>query len=105
MSRLEQMLAFLEQDPNDSFARYAVALEYASARDYPHAVEELGELRRRDPEYVAAYFQLGQILTTLEEWDKAEEALRSGIAVARRSGDLHAVSEMQAALDDLETMR
>ena len=47
MTRLEQMLAFLEQDPNDSFARYAVALEYASARDYSSAVEQLGELRCR----------------------------------------------------------
>jgi tetratricopeptide (TPR) repeat protein len=105
MSRLEQMLAFLEQDPDDSFARYAVALEYNSRKEHAKALEYLSELRRRDPDYVAAYFQLGHIYTGMDEWEKAEEALTEGIKVAKRTGDLHSASEMQAALDELETLR
>src|SRR4051812_30833937 len=105
MSRLEQMLAFLEQDPNDSFTRYAVALEYNSLKEHAKALEYLSELRQRDPDYVAAYFQLGQIYTGLDEWDKAEEAFTEGIRSAKRTGDLHAASEMQAALDELDTLR
>ncbi len=105
MTRLEQMLSFLEQDPNDSFTRYAVGLEYMSLKDYPTAARYLNELRERDPAYVATYYQLGQLYTTLEEWDKAEEAYTAGTAVARNVRDLHALSELQAALDDLETLR
>lgn len=105
MSRLETMLGFLEQDPDDSFTRYAVALEYVSAKDYDQALAYFTELRRRDPEYVATYYQLGQTYVTLERWDEAEEAFRSGVAAGRRAGDLHAVSELAAALDELETLR
>jgi len=105
MSRLEQMLAFLEQDPNDSFSRYAVALEYMSRKEYRLAHHYLNELRGLDPDYVATYYQLGQVHTALEEWDKAEEAYGAGIIVGRKLGDLHAVSELQAALDDLDTLR
>ncbi len=105
MSRLETMLGFLEQDPDDSFTRYAVALEYVSAKEYERALTYFNELRRRDPEYVATYYQLGQAYVTLERWDDAEEAFRSGVAAARRAGDLHAVSELEGALDELETLR
>lgn len=105
MSRLEQMLAFLEQDPNDSFSRYAVALEYMGTKDYATARTYLTELRERDPGYVATYYQLGQVCTSLEDWDCAEEAYAAGTQVARGAGDLHAVSELQAALDELETLR
>lgn len=105
MSRLDQMLAFLEQDPDDSFSRYAVALEYASKRNYSTAIEQLNELRRRDPDYVALYYQLGELQSKLEEWDLAEQAYNEGIAVARRIGDTHTLSELQMALDELDTMR
>jgi tetratricopeptide (TPR) repeat protein len=105
MTRLQQMLAFLERDPDDSFARYAVAIEYAAEKNFDTAIDYLSELRRRDPDYVAAYFQLGQIYTALERWDQAEEALSSGIEVGRRIGDRHAVAEMQEALDELESLR
>jgi tetratricopeptide (TPR) repeat protein len=105
MSRLDQMLSFLEQDPNDSFSRYAVALEYMALKDYRRAAEYLIGLRERDPAYVATYYQLGQVHTALEEWDEAEEAYNAGIKVGRQAGDLHAVSELQAALDELDTLK
>ncbi len=105
MTRLEQMLSFLEQDPTDSFTRYAVALEYMSRKEYRVAEDYLNGLRERDPNYVATYYQLGQIYTSLEEWDNAEEAYTTGSTIARKEGDLHALSELQAALDDLDTLR
>ena len=105
MDRLQQMLSFLEQDPNDSFSRYAVALEYNSRKDYRAAIEQLQELRRRDPSYLATYYQLGQIHTSLNEWDEAEEAYGAGIKLAREQRDLHTMSELQMALDELETLR
>ncbi len=104
-SRLDQMLKFLEEDPNDSFSRYAVALEYNSRKEYDRAVEQLVELRRRDPDYVATYYQLGQIYVTLSRWDDAEEAYKVGMDVSRKVGDLHTRSELEAALDELDTLR
>lgn len=101
MSRLDDMLGFLEQDPDDSFARYAVALELRSAGRIPEAIEQLEELRRRDPSYVATYYQLGEILAQSGSIDRADEAFRAGIEVARAVGDTHTRSELEAALDEL----
>jgi tetratricopeptide (TPR) repeat protein len=104
-ARLDQMLKFVEDDPNDSFSRYAVALEYAGMKDYDRAIDYLTELRRRDPDYVAAYYQLGQAYAAVSRWDEAEEAYNQGIVVGRKLRDLHTVSELQAALDELDTLR
>ena len=105
MSRLDEMLRFLEQDPDDSFARYAVALELRSQGRLDDAVAQLGELRRRDAAYGATYYQLGEILAQRGDVDGAEEAFRAGMEVARAAGDLHTRSELEAALDDLDALR
>ncbi len=105
MSRLDQMLELLSEDPNDSFTRYAVALEYLSNKEHGKALEYLEELRKRDPAYLATYYQLGQTYSVLDEWNKAEEVYVAGIEIGRKVGDLHTVSELQAALDELESLR
>lgn len=105
MSRLEQMLAFLAEDPNDNFTRYAVALEYKSAGEITLAVDSLRELRQRDATYLPTYYMLGELLTGQNDFDRAEEVYRAGIALATETGDLHTRSELEAALDDMESIR
>ena len=99
--RVTKLKAFLEKDPSDSFARYALALEYASHGEHRFALAYLRELLERDPKYVAAYQQLGIILAGLGHREEATEVLRKGISVAKEQGDLHARSEMQQSLDEL----
>ena len=103
--RLNQMLIFLEQDPNDSFTRYAVGLEYLSLKDYELAIRHFTTLLNQDSDYLATYYQLGGIYATLEQFDKAEEIYNSGIKVARKQADIHTLSELQFALDELESLR
>jgi hypothetical protein len=43
-----------------------------------------------------------QTLAKAERFDEARARLEQGIASARRTGNQHALSEMQAMLDDLE---
>lgn len=105
MSRLDQMLRFVEQDPDDSFARYAVALELRSQKRIDDAVAQLAELRRRDPGYVATYYQLGELLAQMQDLAGAEEAFRAGMEIARAAGDMHTRSELEAALDELGDLR
>lgn len=103
--RLSQMLHFLEQDPNDSFARYAVALEYASRKQQEQAISTLVELRQRDPEYLALYYQLGGLYASVERMEDAEETYRTGITIALRQNDRHTAIELEAALDELDALR
>lgn len=98
MSRIEALQGFLKNDPADSFSRYALALEWAKVERHDDAVRELTEVIARDPDYVAAYYQLGQIQAALGRSGEAAATLRDGIAVASRIKDDHTRSELEAAL-------
>jgi len=51
-----------------------------------------------NPNYVAGYFQFGQLLARTGRVEEARKLLSDGIVVSQRSGDTHARDEMQAAL-------
>jgi Tfp pilus assembly protein PilF len=100
--RLESLLKFLEKDTNDSFTRYAIALEYISLGDIEQGIMYLQDVIQRDPGYVTAYQQLGTVYADAGREEDAIDIFRRGIEIARMSGDLHAASEMQDAIDDIE---
>jgi thioredoxin-like negative regulator of GroEL len=102
MSRREQLEEMLRADPDDVFLNYALAMECAGAGEIDDALERLDGVIARDPDYVAAYFQKGQILAREGETDAASEVLRKGIETARRTGDTHAEGEMAGFLEAIE---
>src|SRR5262245_1197900 len=61
MNRIEILKGFLKDNPDDSFSRYALALEYAKLGQHDDAVREFETVKKNDPDYVATYFQLGQL--------------------------------------------
>jgi Tfp pilus assembly protein PilF len=101
MSRLEAVKAMVAQDPENARVRYMLCMEHLSAGDWGSAAAEFGQLISRDPNYVAAYFQQGRAYEQLGDEDKARASYRNGIEAAKRAGDAHALSELQAALDIL----
>jgi predicted Zn-dependent protease len=102
LSRLEKLQEFLVADPTDSFTRYAIGLEYAKAGKYDDAIRALEELRERDPGYIPTYYMLAGYYRETKDKVKAETIFREGIMKACAANDLHAASELQAALDELE---
>ena len=100
-SRLEQFKEFVEMDPQDTFSRYALGMEYLGIEHYQEAVEQFLEVIRIAPEESASYFQAAIASVHLDRKDLARECLTRGIAVAEKINDRHARDEMQAALDQL----
>ena len=92
---------FLTAHPQDAFARYGLAMECANQGDSEAAAANFEKLLAENPNYVAGYFQYGQLLARLSRTVDAKRTLSSGIEVARRTGDQHASSEMEAALAQL----
>jgi tetratricopeptide (TPR) repeat protein len=92
---------FLTEKPGDAFARYGLALECAKEGDHKAASAHFERLLESSPEYVAGYFQFGQLLARLGELDRARKLLSDGIVVAQKAGDMHARDEMQSALNTL----
>ncbi|HXW57527.1 MAG TPA: tetratricopeptide repeat protein [Candidatus Cybelea sp.] len=100
-SRRQALERFLTEKPNDAFARYGLALECAKQGDHQAASANFERLLESSPEYVAGYFQFGQLLARLGELDRARKLLSDGIVVAQKAGDMHARDEMQSALNSL----
>ena len=96
------MLAqFLEQNPNDAFARYGLAMEYSKAGNTEQALTEFGKLLQLHPDYTNGYFMAAQTLAKAERNDEAKAVLQKGIESAKRTGNQKALSEMTAMIDEL----
>lgn len=100
-NRMEILRSMLAQNPQDSFARYGLAMEYAQAGDLERAVAEYTALIALNPDYCAAYYHGGQALEKLGRLEEARDLYQKGIEAATRTGDGHTHSELQAALDML----
>jgi tetratricopeptide (TPR) repeat protein len=101
MSRLETIRKIVEQSPNDAFARYGLAMELKNVGQHDAAHAEFEELEKRHPSYVPQFLMHANLLSDMKRIDEAKAILRRGIAAAGQAGNAHAVSEMQAALDQL----
>ena len=101
MDRLAMLNEILAQNPNDAFARYGVAMEYAKNGDAERALDEFNKLLAANPEYTAGYFMAAQMLSRTGRNDEAKKMLSDGIASAKRTGNAHAQSEMEAMLEEI----
>ena len=100
-NRLEMLSQFLEQNPNDAFARYGLALEYSKLGQIETALQQFNKLLELHPDYTGGYFMAAQTLAKAERNDEAKAMLQKGIESAKRTGNRHALSEMTAMLDEL----
>jgi tetratricopeptide (TPR) repeat protein len=100
-NRTEILRAMVAQNPADAFARYGLAMELVKSGELEGAVAEFRALLEHNPNYAAAYFHGGQVLEKLGDVDQARGFYERGIEVTAKTGDGHARSELQAALDML----
>lgn len=100
-TRLDQLSEIVRLNPGNLLARYGLAMEYAQQGETAKAIETFRALIASHPDYVAAYYHAGRVLQKIGELEQAREVFKQGIAASDRAGDLHAQSELQAALAEL----
>jgi tetratricopeptide (TPR) repeat protein len=100
--RLQMLAQFLEQNPNDAFARYGLAMEYSKLGQTGPAMQQFKKLLELHPDYTAGYFMAAQTLARAGENEEAKKLLQSGIEAARRTKNQHALSEMSGMLEELD---
>ncbi len=93
----------LSANPNDSFARYGLAMAHLGEGNSEAALAEFERTTELNPDYVPAYQMSGQTLAKVNRTEEAVARLHTGLAAAARAGNSHAASEMQALLDELES--
>jgi len=94
-NRLQKLLEFLKNEPNDPFLKYALATEYLSANDTATALNYFEDLKNNHEEYVGTYYHLGRLYEKLDRKDEAISTYQKGMQVARTARDNHAYSELQ----------
>ena len=102
MSRIDQIRQFLQDSPNDSFLRYALAQELQKLGDLEAAKEAYLWLTTNQPSYVATYYHLAKLLIAQGEKEAALAWFNLGIEHAKAAKELHALSELQSAKLELE---
>lgn len=100
-SRREMLEEFVAQDPNDSFSRYALALELEKEHRELEAIRQFQEVIARDPNYVAGYYHLGRLLARMGSIEDARAIYHRGIDAARAAGDQKTRAEIEEALEAL----
>ena len=102
MDKIAGLIEILTMDPGNAFARYGLAMEYVNRGEIDTGLAEFDSLLTAHPDYTAGYQMAAQTLAKVERIPEAIEKLKSGIATARRTGNTHAMSEMQGMLDELD---
>jgi tetratricopeptide (TPR) repeat protein len=100
-NRVAALKEILAANPKDTFARYALGMEYCGTGETDAAIAEFQFLIAAQPDYTNAYFMSAQALARAERNDEAKAMLHRGIECARRTRNQHALSEMEAMLDEL----
>ncbi len=101
MDRIKKLQEFLEESPEDSFLKHALALEYIKAGDDSVARKLFMEIVEKEPGYVGSYYHLAKLLERNDEPDAAIKVYEKGMEEAKRSGDHHAFGELRGAYEEL----
>ncbi len=95
-ARLDKLLEFIKNEPNDEYLKYALATEYLHINQTDKALEYYEGLVNNHPDYIGTYYHLGKLYEALNRKDDAISTYETGMKVTREQRDNHAFSELQA---------
>lgn len=101
-SKISTLANRLKENPNDSFLKFALALELLKVDQQNKALSLFKNIQNNDPEYTGVYYHLGKLYEELGENNLAMKCYKDGIAVTTKLKDQHSKSELQGALINLE---
>jgi tetratricopeptide (TPR) repeat protein len=101
--RTGQLVSMLKQEPGDLFLNYALGLEYAKDLIAPADAEsQFRIVLSIDSNYLAAYYQLGQLFEKLDRPSEALTFYKTGLTLAREQKNNKAINEFGEAVFMLE---
>ena len=100
MDRINALREMLAAQPSNHFVRYGLAQELVKRGDDERAIEQFRTILEADPDYQAAYYHAGKALERLGRIEEARSTFLEGIETSRRTGDDHARSELEVALEE-----
>lgn len=102
INRLERLLEFFNNEPNDPFLKYALATEYVRLNNEDLALKFYLDLLTNHEDYVGTYYHLGKLYEGLNQKEEALKTYEKGIQVARKIKDQHALNELLGVYNNLQ---
>ena len=102
MSRITELEAMLDDNPDDPFLQYALAREHEKAQSTMQALLMYEHLVNTHPDYIATYYHYARLLHCLGNRNEAKRLLEKGIQHGILAKEQHAVSEMKGLLEQWE---
>ncbi|GAB3337655.1 hypothetical protein GCM10027299_49000 [Larkinella ripae] len=104
-NRIQQLLLFIEEQPDEPFNVYALAMEYREEQP-EQAMNYLRQLLEQYPKYLPSYYPAAALATEQNDRSMAETIYQRGIALAGEQKNEKAYQELNRAyrtfLDDEE---
>ena len=102
MSRKQDILHLLANEPNDDFLNYALAIEEESEGNYSEAIQLLLNIKQRNTSYLPLYLKLAQLYANTSDTKKAIEIINQGIPIAQQVKNKWAEGELKELLLEIE---
>jgi len=100
--RLRVLRDAIKEEPGDPLGYYLLGMEYAKLRRHLDAIDALETAIRINPDYTAAYRELGKALRDAGRRKEAMDVLGQGVVVAERTHDSQTLREMLVFLKRLK---
>ena len=95
--RINKLETMIQQDPKNEFVMFALAQEHKKMGFLEKSVKWYNQLKTVNPDYVGLYYHLAAVYAELDEEANAVETYNTGIEIAQKLNDQHALSELQNA--------
>ncbi len=102
INRLERLLEFFKNEPNDPFLKYALATEYLRLNNTEEALRFYLNLVDKHTDYIGTYYHLGKLYEHLNQQNDALKTYEQGIEIGKRIKNQHALSELLGAYNSLQ---
>lgn len=97
MTRLERLMIYLQDAPDDAFLLFAIAKEYEGLGDKENTLLYFEKLIADHPDYIGTYYHLGKFWEKEENIEKAINIYKKGMEVAQKLNDRHSYGELVTA--------
>jgi len=98
-SKIENLKALVEKNPDNPLGRYGLANEYLKLEMYEEAIEQIEAYLKLKDDQGAVYRMLGEALLKLGRKEDAKEAYKKGIEAAHRHGHPGMAAEFEETLE------
>jgi len=101
-SKISQLAKNVQQDPSDTFSKFALALELLKEDQVEKAQLLFEAILKQDPDYLGVYYHLGKLYQRREMYGLAEDMFTKGIQIATKKNESRTKSELSEALVQLQ---